>query len=75
MKEAYPPTLQPYDCEDILVFEKGQRKYDDMLQNRKDAEEKRKMTSDIIMNTSKIFVKNGDTPFNTEEERRRTQER
>ena len=27
------------------------------------------------MNSSKVFVKNGETPFNTEEERKRTQER
>lgn len=31
MKEAYDDKLTPYDCEDVLVFEKGQRKYDEML--------------------------------------------
>ena len=77
MKEIYPKDANytPFDAEDVLVFEKGQKKYNDMLQNRKDAEEKRNMTKDIFMNASKVFVKNGETPFNTEEERKRTQER
>lgn len=42
MREEYPKDLTPYDCEDILVFEKGQEKYDEMIQNRKDAEERRR---------------------------------
>lgn len=77
MKESYPKDCgyTPFDAEDVLVFEKGQKKYNEMLQNRKDAEEKRQMTKDIFMNSSKVFVKNGETPFNTEEERKRTQER
>jgi hypothetical protein len=31
LQEAYDDKLTPYDCEDILIFEKGQEKYNDML--------------------------------------------
>jgi len=41
LKESYPDSLgfQVYDAEDIIIKEKGQRKYDDMLEERKEREE------------------------------------
>ena len=34
--------FEPYDCEDIIVLEKGKEKYDDMVKNRLEAIERRK---------------------------------
>lgn len=58
-----------FDSEDILTVEKGKDKYDQMMANRKEANEIRKNKDGVTRDPSKIFVKNH---FNSEEERKRT---
>jgi hypothetical protein len=74
LKEHYADDLgfDVYDSEDIITVEKGKDKYEQMMANRKEANEIRKNKDSIARDPSKIFIKN---QFNSEEERKRTQER
>ena len=58
------------DCEDLSILERGRGKYEEMLQNRRDADELRKLQGAGVESAQMVNAR-----FNTEDERRRTQER
>lgn len=60
--------FEPFDCEDIIVLEKGREKYDEMVKNRIEAIERRKANINNF-NTDQLIMKHS---FNTEDERKKT---
>lgn len=60
------------DAQDIIIKEKGQQTYNDLVEDRREREEQRRIREQSIRNPESLFLK---AQFNTEEEKKRAQER
>jgi len=72
LKESYPDEMKVYNAEEIIVMEKGKDVYDTMIDDRKEREEQRRIREQSIRNPDSLFLK---AQFNTEEEKKKAQER
>lgn len=59
--------ISPMDCEDLSILERGRAKYEEMIKNRRESEELRKLKEAGMQPMQVVHHR-----FNTEEERRRT---